>query len=812
MPRNTRAKHHSPHEPENKAAGSPPEPSRVNRLIHMLSARMRIRRTQAGQRRVPNRKRLFLRVLLTYLALVCAVTLPYIPLYRLAYQNARDAVVNESFSTMQAGFRDINEKINTIYKNAYAVQTDPYVQKLKRLPATLKSSDYHTLQNAQNMLRNVTLTSDLLFASLLVFRDKPIVLTNSQSFTDSENMFAHYNHVASMTYDQWRAFLLDNPDRMALKPSVTVEIRGSIYDKPITKQIIHCVVSLPLDNLVYRDSAFVGMLDVENIMAVLASKEVREEGFLVMSDKNGTQLFAHRWTGAAIETNHRIEEQVLDGVPTTLMTVSDPKSRIRLVAGLPSSVFARRIAPTTGILLFFLIGAALAGLAIAVFFANRQARPIQSIVDAIGGLFRDGGTDPADPYAFIREAFTDLNDSNRQYQRQINQLNESVRIAMTYRLLQGDMMELQQKDAYLREHAFQDTFFCVAFMATHDHPEALEEGDKMASVVLAEWLASHVEFRYVLHNLEPGKSVILFNLDSAETSRLDEIEAHLLDISKFLRTHSGIETRFGLSAIESGMDRVTKCYIQAKGALRFGDLVSGSTVLRCGREYNATAGAVFAPAMALRLGELIVMGETARVEKVFLEIAERIAQAGPLDETSINETFLSIQNTLRHAASQIGKELPVPSIASPNAGVLPLRSLIDRQCEVACQLCAQAISRQHSRNAKLRESILAFLEAQYTDPGICVSLVAEKFNLSEKYLFSFVKEQTGKSFGDYIESLRLQRAEALLRDTEDAINVIHEKIGFNSQNTFYKVFKRVYGVSPGTWRTHHKQDGSSSEP
>ena len=74
-----------------------------------------------------------------------------------------------------------------------------------------------------------------------------------------------------------------------------------------------------------------------------------------------------------------------------------------------------------------------------------------------------------------------------------------------------------------------------------------------------------------------------------------------------------------------------------------------------------------------------------------------------------------------------------------------------------------------------------------------------------KYLYNLVKEQTGKSFGEYLEGIRFRQAEKLLIESDTKINRIHKMIGFYSQNTFYKAFYRIYGVSPGTWREHNKQ-------
>ena len=66
-----------------------------------------------------------------------------------------------------------------------------------------------------------------------------------------------------------------------------------------------------------------------------------------------------------------------------------------------------------------------------------------------------------------------------------------------------------------------------------------------------------------------------------------------------------------------------------------------------------------------------------------------------------------------------------------------------------------------------------------------------------------MKEHTGKPFGKYIESLRLDKVVELLKTTDANVNEIAQQVGFSSISTFYKTFNRVFGVSPAEWRKNY---------
>ena len=68
--------------------------------------------------------------------------------------------------------------------------------------------------------------------------------------------------------------------------------------------------------------------------------------------------------------------------------------------------------------------------------------------------------------------------------------------------------------------------------------------------------------------------------------------------------------------------------------------------------------------------------------------------------------------------------------------------------------------------------------------------------ISEKYLFHFLKEQTGETFANYLINIRIEHAKLYLKDSSLSNEKIAELTGFGSVNTFYRNFKAQTGISP----------------
>lgn len=78
------------------------------------------------------------------------------------------------------------------------------------------------------------------------------------------------------------------------------------------------------------------------------------------------------------------------------------------------------------------------------------------------------------------------------------------------------------------------------------------------------------------------------------------------------------------------------------------------------------------------------------------------------------------------------------------------------------------------------------------------------YYLNENYLGRLYKKQTGKSFSTHLNEIRLEKACALLRETDDSVIAISLATGFNNVTYFNRIFKRHMGVTPTEYRAQYE--------
>lgn len=100
-------------------------------------------------------------------------------------------------------------------------------------------------------------------------------------------------------------------------------------------------------------------------------------------------------------------------------------------------------------------------------------------------------------------------------------------------------------------------------------------------------------------------------------------------------------------------------------------------------------------------------------------------------------------------------------------------------------------------------------EQIYLNPEISISEVAKLIGTNRSYLSDYLNHNCNSSFIDYINNLRLEHAEKLMKDDHTtSIDSISISSGFNSLSTFRRAFIKKHGITPSAYRQKLKESES----
>jgi two-component system, response regulator YesN len=128
-----------------------------------------------------------------------------------------------------------------------------------------------------------------------------------------------------------------------------------------------------------------------------------------------------------------------------------------------------------------------------------------------------------------------------------------------------------------------------------------------------------------------------------------------------------------------------------------------------------------------------------------------------------------------------------------------------KQLKSICHyLCKEMQKKKTCTQNKLIQKIVSYINEEYINSNLGLALIASKFNISEGYVSTIFKGNMGVNFADYVETVRIDSACNLLENSNDTINTISEKVGYNSVQSFRRAFKKVKGISPKELRNMNK--------
>ena len=106
-------------------------------------------------------------------------------------------------------------------------------------------------------------------------------------------------------------------------------------------------------------------------------------------------------------------------------------------------------------------------------------------------------------------------------------------------------------------------------------------------------------------------------------------------------------------------------------------------------------------------------------------------------------------------------------------------------------------------NSREIQRVLEYIAENVTN-NISLEEAAKVANMSSFYLSKLFKKEMGINFVTYISMQKIQEAKKWLLDTDEPISNIAMELGYNEPNYFSKVFKRIEGMTPTTYRQKNR--------
>ena len=123
-----------------------------------------------------------------------------------------------------------------------------------------------------------------------------------------------------------------------------------------------------------------------------------------------------------------------------------------------------------------------------------------------------------------------------------------------------------------------------------------------------------------------------------------------------------------------------------------------------------------------------------------------------------------------------------------------------------CQLIRLLVQKKRvDNNVILVDNAKKIVEEHFFDPDLSVESVCDALHVSTSHFSKIFKQETGRTFMNYMIGKRMEEAKKLLLQTNYKSLVIGEMVGYPEPNYFSYVFKKNCGISPAKYRKQNDE-------
>ncbi|RAV18911.1 helix-turn-helix domain-containing protein [Paenibacillus contaminans] len=408
----------------------------------------------------------------------------------------------------------------------------------------------------------------------------------------------------------------------------------------------------------------------------------------------------------------------------------------------------------------------------------------------------------------IQSAFRYISDNNDELIRKISSSKPALKNYLLLNLLKGDFQDVEEFNRRGEAADFRLTkrqlWVAIVYFSKKEQESGMH-GDLIIKEV--EGLLPEQIEGYGKENVEEGTLTFIFGTDEDSEQ---VIKTYLLRVQEHMLSEHGLQATVGVGNPYRNVGEIGKSYIEACSAIDY-RLIKGHGQIIFFSEITLRSGtrdSWYPKSEWERLKLYIVRGNTEEVEFYLNQlIATMKGEQIPLYMAKC--MCYDLINVIFAIMYELNLDLKNQQKSYPDVMTLTEFETVDELAElvrtISIDICGMIRDRKESGNVQLQDRMIAYIHEFYGSYHFSVQMMADDFQMSASYLSRYFKDQAGQTLTQYVNSVRMDKAKRLLREGNENLNEIVTQIGYGSVPGFIRKFKETEGLTPGEYRSLHRQ-------
>lgn len=617
-------------------------------------------------------------------------------------------------------------------------------------------------------------------ASTVFFFD-PInntVVSSDVALSNALDFFIYYYKVSGFTPEQAIGKMKTSVSNTGYTPATEITVANAVL------QIVEYRMPVPANAGAIHGCQLVVAIRVDRVFGDVLDVMAPEGECYFYSDK-GDLIYSSG-------TQYRTLAQELDStgscfhegkeLNTMVFTSADRKWTLKVIS--PQTPM-KNIPAYIGILVGFSL---VASTVLTVYFTVKNLRQLREVLELFTGKKPEI---PESGYGQIKLHAEKLLSDNSRYQEEMARYAGSRRYHLMDMLLRGtyeneEGLLADMGREWIRIPEGSKAVFCVQY----------GEGGRQQQELIREALAGMGQNHLAVFQTALGESVCILSLSGGELR--DTVccleETLTQSMEKPVQVAAG-------AAVEALRD-LSVAYSQAKTVLRYREITKRPVHLY--PDVSVLQSEYYFPEnFEEKLHNLIVADQKEDARNVIAAIYEKNFGVGTalLSFRAIESLRAKLKDLLLSMADKYDIPVEDEIFQAESSGNIP--AFFDMVYLCLDKLTEQVDGKSRTSSQILADRIRGFIDEHYCQSELSLSQISEHLDIHEKYISRVFKAEFGENLSVYLERKRIETACELLRTTKLRITEIAEAVGYSSDLSFRRVFKKLKEISPAAYRNNN---------
>ncbi len=722
-----------------------------------------------------------------------------------------------NIAMMEQAKEIIDERLRSIDQLVTDIALNPRIGKFLYSKKPTTAMDIWQMKDIMSDMGKYKATNAFIHELFIYYNNTNLILRHTGKY-ESDIFLEEYLNLLDTNLNKRKDMLLDFHYKKYL-PVQSVALGH--------KDVIPFFHSLPIS---MRDQSLgtLGLLIDSNLFeSVIKQVNVINKGTIYIINNNKEKIATVGDVDLPLDildslykNNHSSSDYFYDtinGVKYIITYTSSDYNNWKYISIMPTIVFMSGLRTIQNLMFAISTIGFLIGVILVYVLARNSYLPIQRLVGNFQNIVEER-SHLRNEFVFLDEVTKKTILENKNIKNMLEKQQPIIKSNILIQLLNGGI------DDNLATSAFLSTFniklpyelFCVLTIHIDDdsafvHNDSFKERNLLNLVVtnIVEEFANRIGVAYAV-DMAWDDTVVLLNLRGIHQDCLEQIRIIAHSTVDILKKEFSIHVSIGIGSMCNEMGNIRKSYLEALKAVEY-KMLKGKSSVTVYQEIQRSQHSYYYPLdIEVKLINVVKGGDTEKALHILNDIFKMNFFNNIIPIEMARCLFFDITSTMIKMFDEIFyDDTGIFNIKYEQITKLTQCQTVDEMYtlinEIIINTCGYINQNKKSHNLYLKEEILLHIEQNHCNNIIGLNSIAEKLGITPSYLAHFFKEQTGKSVMEYINCLRIMHTKQLLASTNETLTDIANKVGYTNSAILIRTFKKMEGVTPGSYRNSVSQ-------